>query len=307
MKVIFDLYLFFRLLTIMKGIIYIRLSKYGIFLLGALYLRKHHVFLEVNGLAKEDQINSMIKAKSYKMVFSRITESLYMNLPNVSIISVAKEIEKTISKRYGVKRTYTIKNGCSHNLIKQYNPTLINNSRVINIGFLGTFTPWDGHEKTGELYEAVKKTGNKTIFHIAGPNVKKTIIYEKYSRNNDFIFHDTIPYKKLKYFYDKLDAAYAFDRIDRSRKVEQSTLKLLEYWASKIPILTTDAKGNDYVKKYKIGYLIKEKEYSDKEKFKLAVKEFIQSINKYKENYKNAPEPKSWKDVALETKAIIEN
>ncbi len=302
-KIILDLFLFIKLLIIRQSIVYIRQSRFGIFLLISLFLKKHNVYIEMNGLAKEDQKNSYNKAGYLKIKYCEIVEWLYMKIPGVVIISVADEISKTIQKRYRAKRTYTVKNGCSTKLIDIFKSKM--HSDVLNIGFLGTFTPWDGHEKTGDLYNAIKATGQQVHFHIAGPDVEKTIIYNKYKDNKDFMFYGNIQYSKLKDFYEKLDAAYGFNRIDRSKNVEQSALKLLEYWACKLPILSTAAKGNEFIEKYKIGYLVKEDEYNDKEKFSGAVKKFLESLHEYKKNYEYAPLPRTWRDVAEDTKEIL--
>ncbi len=303
LKIVFDLFLFVRFLFIRRTTVYIRQSKFGLLLLAALLMRRHNVYIEMNGLAKEDQENSYNKAGYLKTRYCEIVEWLYMKIPGVVVISVADEISKTIQKRYRVKRTYTVKNGCSPKLIDIYKSKT--HSDVFNIGFLGTFTPWDGHEKTIDLYEEVKKIQKKVVFHIAGPDVEKTIIYKKYKKNRDFIFYGNIQYSKLKDFYEKLDAAYGFNRIDRSKNVEQSALKLIEYWACKLPILSTAAKGNEFIEKYKIGYLVKEDEMNDKEKFKKAVKRFIELLPEYRKNYKYAPVPRTWRDVAEETKKIL--
>ena len=303
-KIIYDLLLFLKLLIVRQAIVYIRQSRFGIFLLISLFLRRHKVYIEMNGLAKEDQKNSLNKSRYFKTRYCQIVEWLYMKIPNVVIISVADEISKTIQKRYRVKKTYTILNGCGTLLADIHNSK--KNTDVLNIGFLGTFTPWDGHEKTADLYEAVKKIRKNVIFHIAGPDVEKTVIYKKYKNNKDFKFYGEIPYSKLSKYYRRLDAAYGFNRIDRSKNVEQSALKLIEYWASGIPILSTAARGNEFIEKYKIGYLLKEDELSDKGRFEKAVKKFLELLNDYRQNYQNTPLPRTWRDVAEDTKKIID-
>ena len=302
-KVLFDLCLAIMFLFHRRTIVYFRQTALGLFLAFSLHMRRHQAIIEMNGLAKEDNINSLHKANRFVLIYSSFIEWLYMKIPGVVIISVADEISKTIQKRYRVKRTYTVKNGCSPKLIDIYKSKT--HSDVFNIGFLGTFTPWDGHEKTVDLYEEVKKIQKKVVFHIAGPDVKKTIIYKKQKNNRDFIFYGNIQYSKLKDFYEKLDAAYGFNRIDRSKNVEQSALKLIEYWACKLPILSTAAKGNEFIEKYKIGYLVKEDEMNDKEKFEKSVKRFIELLPEYRKNYKYAPLPRTWRDVAEDTKKIL--
>ncbi len=302
-KVLFDLCLAIMFLFHRRTIVYFRQTALGLFLAFSLHMRRHQAIIEMNGLAKEDNINSLHKANRFVLIYSSFIEWLYMKIPGVVIISVADEISKTIQKRYRVKRTYTVKNGCSPKLIDIYKSKT--HSDVFNIGFLGTFTPWDGHEKTVDLYEEVKKIQKKVVFHIAGPDVKKTIIYKQQKNNRDFIFYGNIQYSKLKDFYEKLDAAYGFNRIDRSKNVEQSALKLIEYWACKLPILSTAAKGNEFIEKYKIGYLVKEDEMNDKEKFEKSVKRFIELLPEYRKNYKYAPLPRTWRDVAEDTKKIL--
>ncbi len=306
-KYFFDLYLFLVFLVYRQSIVYIRQSKFGILMLIALLLRKHKVFVEMNGLAKEDQKNSLEKNGKLKVAWFQFMEWLYLKFCGVTVISVAGKITETIKERYGIENAYTVLNGCNPKLIQEFKLKKLGNNERINIGFLGTFTPWDGHEKTGELYEVIKKSGRKVTFYIAGPNVRNTVVYKKYSDNDDFIFYDVVSYNELNFFYDKLDAAFAFDRIDRSETVEQSTLKLLEYWAMKIPILATNARGNEFIGKYHIGYLISEDEYCDKEKFAEAVNTFLALINNYAWNYKFAPKPRTWRNVAIDTMKIIES
>ncbi len=303
-KYLYDFYLFITFIFLKPTRVYIRQSKFGLFLVLALFIRRHEVYIEMNGLAKEDNTNSMSKSGYFKRLYCNLMELLYMKLPGVKVISVANKISSTIRRRYRVNNTYTVLNGCSQKLISNYCSTRKEND-VLNIGFLGTFTPWDGHEKTSELYEVIKKIRKDVAFHIAGPDVKKTVIYKKYYDNKDFIFYNGVPYSELGLFYNRLDAAFAFDRIDRSVTVEQSTLKLLEYWACKLPILSTAARGNEFIEKYKIGYLVKEDEYNNKDRFRKAVIKFIDSLDTYKENYRNAPLPRTWRDVAEDTKKIL--
>ena len=304
-KIVFDVYLFVRFLLIKRTTVYIRQSNFGLLLLAALLMRRHKVYLEMNGLAKEDNINSKNQNNYFKVVYCEFIERLYMMLPKVSVISVANNISNTIIKRYKLAKTYTIPNGCSTKLVGSINSLKSINNNIFNIGFLGTFTPWDGHERTIELYEVIRKIKNNVKMHIAGPNYRKTAIYEKYKNNDDFLFYGEIKYTNLKDFYEKLDAAYGFNRIDRSKNVEQSALKLLEYWACKLPILSTAAKGNEFIEKYKIGYLVKEDEMNNQEKFRSAVKKFLESLDEYKQNYEYAPLPRTWRDVAEDTKKIL--
>ncbi len=306
-KLLYDAELFFKFLLLARSIVYIRQSRFGLLLLIALLMRRHEVFVEMNGLAAEDQLNSMLRRSRIRVWFYRFMEWLYMRLPNLTVISVAPTLTKTIKERYHTKHAFTVRNGCSDRLVQPYEEKRPAGKDVLNIGFLGTFTSWDGHEKTGELYRAVKKSGKKVLFHIAGPGVKETVIYREFEGNPDFRFYDTVPYTKLKDFYSVLDAAFAFDRIDRSKTVEQSTLKIIEYWASKLPIVATKARGNEFIEEYGIGYLMEENEMRDPQRFQEAVGIFLGSLVEYARNYARAPLPRTWRDVAEDTDRIVES
>ncbi len=304
-KVLFDLCLAIMFLFHRRTIVYFRQTALGLFLAFSLHMRRHQAIIEMNGLAKEDNINSLHKANRFVLIYSSFIEWLYMKIPNVKVVTVADQISQTVRERYKINDVYTMKNGCSPRLLQAVNIGTKGDSDILNIGFLGTFTPWDGHEKTVSLYDAIKATGQRVHFHIAGPEAEDTIIYEKFNKHDDFTFYGIVPYNALGEFYAKLDAAYGFNRIDRSKNVEQSALKLIEYWACKLPILSTAAKGNEFIEKYKIGYLVKEDEMNDKEKFKKAVKRFIELLPEYRKNYKYAPVPRTWRDVAEDTRKVL--
>jgi len=305
-KLFFDSALFFHFLLSPPTTVYIRLSKFGIFLLLALMMRKHKVFLEVNGLALEDSTHSRTGNRRVVSAYPKLLERLYMKLPSATIITVAPQITATVVERYGVSDAVTIKNGCDRRLVDTFSNKRKSSHKELNIGFLGTFTPWDGHERTSDLYKALKRTGSGVVFHIGGPGVEATDLYREFHDNLDFLFYGAIPYKYLWRFYDRLDIAYAFDRIDRSKSVEQSTLKLLEYWACKIPIISTRALGNEFIEEYGFGVLLSDEELSDEELLIQRMLEFLQNIEQYRRNYEAAPRPRSWRDVAEDTQRVIE-
>lgn len=306
-KAMFDISLFFRFLCTKETVVYIRLSRFGIFLLVALLIRNHKVYLEVNGLTLEDSVHGLTTRRLLAVWYSRLLERFYMKLRNATVIAVAPNIASTVRERYGVSDALTIKNGCDRFLVERFAKRDESRRRRLNIGFLGTFTPWDGHERTADLYRALKRTGREVVFHIAGPGAKATDVYREFHDNQDFRFYETIAYKDLWKFYSRLDAAYALDRIDRSRSVEQSTLKLLEYWASRIPIVSTRASGNEFVDEYRIGLLLNDEELNDRELLYQRMLVFLENIEEYRKSYQSAPVPRTWRDVAQDTKKVIES
>jgi glycosyltransferase involved in cell wall biosynthesis len=305
-KAMYDLWLLFHFLWMRQTTVYIRLSRFGIFLLLALLVRNHRVFLEVNGLALEDSLNASSTSSRVSLWYAKLLEKAYMRLRGATIIAVAPRLASTIRERYGVCNTVTIGNGCDRALVERFANKKTSRHPALNIGFLGTFTPWDGHERTADLYRVLKRAGREVIFHIAGPGVAASDVYRQFIHNRDFRFYETIPYRDLWKFYTRLDAAYAFDRIDRSRSVEQSTLKLLEYWASRIPIISTRALGNEFVEALQLGVLLSEDELIDEELFYRRILVFLENLERYQGNFAHAPPPRTWKDVAEDTKRILD-
>ncbi len=106
-KYLYDFYLFITFIFLKPTRVYIRQSKFGLFLVLALFIRRHEVYIEMNGLAKEDNTNSMSKSGYFKRLYCNLMELLYVKLPGVKVISVANKISSTIRRRYSVNNTYS--------------------------------------------------------------------------------------------------------------------------------------------------------------------------------------------------------
>ncbi|MCF7928119.1 MAG: glycosyltransferase [Spirochaetales bacterium] len=264
--------------------------------------------MEMNGTAREDYHLGYRTGPKRRLAYTlrMFVERLHIKRAT-GVISVSKNLSKTLARRYSniqdESRFHTVYNGCGTHFVRQAARTV--RTEVIHVVFVGTFTPWDGHEKIIDLYTAVLEKGVPVHFEIAGPNVYSSILYQKLKENEHFTFYPGIDYLDLPSFYERMDAAISLAGIKRSKKVEKSTLKLLEYRAAKLPIFTTRSFGNEYVENLNIGVLVNQEEMDDPNLLGRKFVDFLENLDLYKKSYDTAPSPRTWKDAARETRDIL--
>jgi glycosyltransferase involved in cell wall biosynthesis len=117
---------------------------------------------------------------------------------------------------------------------------------------VGTFTPWDGAEKIKDLAECY----TNIEFLLVGDGPGRTKIQNDAPKN--MLFTGMVNYSELPALYADSDAAIVIYEFERHRNVELSSIKTLEYLASRLPVFSTDVPGQEMIKKRDFGYLVSE-------------------------------------------------
>lgn len=292
-QIIYDSKVFYYLILNHKkyDLIYIRLSHWHLLQTIFFLVNKKKFVLEINGLAKEDSISSkksFIYSYIVKLQEKWLVENAQLN------ICVSSGIENTLKKRYKKNiNTITIANGVATSFFrKNYNKK--NTSSQLKVGYVGTFTSWDGAADISKLARYFPNID----FIMVGHGDLKAEIQESAPEN--VIFTGKLDYSQLPEFYASIDAAIVLYEFERHRNVKVSSLKTLEYVASSLPIFSTNINGQEFIQENDFGLLLEEEgnlvESFDK---------FISSLDNYKNSYKfldyNLVDVFGWKKTALKT------
>lgn len=292
-QLIYDLKVFKYLIFNYKkhDLIYIRLSHWHLFQILFLQATNKSFVLELNGLSKEDSKSSKkSKLSSYIIEFQEkwLVENSRLN------ICVSEGIENTIKQRYKKDiNSITIANGVASRFFRKNN----NKNKIspqLKVGYVGTFTSWDGAADISKLARYFPNIN----FIMVGHGDLKAEIQESAPEN--VIFTGKLDYSQLPEFYASIDAAIVLYEFERHRNVKVSSLKTLEYVASSLPIFSTNINGQEFIRENGFGLLIEEEgnlvESFDK---------FINSLDDYKNTYKfldyNLVDVFGWKKTALKT------
>jgi glycosyltransferase involved in cell wall biosynthesis len=296
-KVALDLFLFFRLLMTPRTMVYMRWSQYCIFSAVSCRVRGHTVFFEMNGLAREDCTSA--GSSIFRRIHFHISEFVCLRNRKARIIAVSRAIEESMGSRYKVTGTVTIPNGCkpSLNAIRRLPRT---HGREFTLAYVGTFTPWDGHMLLPRVARIYGELGIPFLISIAGLRLERSAIYKDVSTMDCFRYEGNVEYMRLDEFYSKADAGIALYEFERHKTVELSSLKLLEYFAFGLPIITTAVPGTEFVDRHGVGMRLGKEDVDNDESFRARIVEFYYRRGEFAEAYQKAPPARTWDDVALE-------
>lgn len=293
-QVIFDLIVFAYLILHSKRyqLVYIRVSHWHILQIFFLMVSKKRFFIELNGLAKDDSVSA--KKNSWMTRLVCWQEKWFCE--NAShLICVSKGIERTVRRGYKISgRTVTIRNGVAGQFFlrdKEWS------DEVKVVIYVGTFTPWDGAAKIKEI--AVKHPDIEFLMVGDGPG--RADVQSRSSSN--MIFTGMVDYADLSSLYADADAAIVIYEFERHRKVELSSIKTLEYLASRLPVFSTEVPGQELIKNRGYGYLVSEGESLIK-----GFDHFLSRYSEYLVALRNSDDLETtigWRRTAMETKEIM--
>ena len=275
---------------------YIRVSHWHMLQIVVLWLFSMRFVIEMNGLATEDSKSA--GASYFRKLIVQWQERWLVN--NASgAIAVSQGIADSVAKRHRPGyRINVIKNGVSASFIRGGQSATVRVTNPVGI-YVGTFTSWDGSAEIVELARCVPSV----TFVMVGDGNRRMAIEATAPSNVQFV--GTVDYVNLPAIYATADFGIVLYEFERHRNVKVSSLKTLEYVASKLPIFSTAISGQEFVAEKGFGYLIAETE-SVQDGFK----SFLSELPVFRQAYSRQPreyfDSLTWGRVALETHAVLE-
>jgi len=300
-KILFDIYLFIYLLRIQRTVVYIRWAQYCILTAYACKIKKHFVVYELNGLNREDCKSA--GSSIFRRLHYYAAEYACFHGGNARIVAVSKAIEASVVSEHSVASSITISNGCKSTLNSMAKTSVNQNCFVL--AYVGTFTSWDGHLLLPKVASAFRELQIPIQVKLAGPGFERSRIYDESTALGCFSYMGNVEYSRLDEFYSSSDAGVALYEYERHKTVEISSLKLLEYRACRLPILTTAVPGTEFVDENAIGLRLTPQELNDPQLLKNRLGEFYSKRSSYEKAYERCAPARTWDDVAQDTIGYI--
>jgi glycosyltransferase involved in cell wall biosynthesis len=179
-----------------------------------------------------------------------LTFEKFNYLASTHIICVASQIKKRILKYYGLppEKVSVILNGVNaekmpvmDSEVAKTKIGLLPDNKVI--GFVGHFFPWDGIEYLIEAAEKIVKRIRNVRFLIIGHGLwgqHLPQLADKRGLTDYFIFTGKVPWERLYNFINAFDIATAPYSKAINLQSGRSSLKILEYFACKKPVVASE-------------------------------------------------------------------
>lgn len=230
-------------------VVYLRLSHWHPLQTVVLRALRLPFVLELNGMALEDATSSG-RNRFLKAMLCR-QERWLVRHARLSI-AVSDGIAGSIRDKYaprgpivtignGVARQFFLPPSCPRT--RQGPPTVI---------YVGTFTSWDGAADVVDLARHFPDVR----FVMAGDGAARARLQKDAPANVRFT--GKVAYQDLPDLYRSADAAIVLYEYERHRSVKVSSLKTLEYVASRLPVFTTAIPGQEYIEENGFGALVPE-------------------------------------------------
>jgi glycosyltransferase involved in cell wall biosynthesis len=178
------------------------------------------------------------------------------------------------------------------------------------IGFIGNFAIWQGLDCLIQEIPEILKANKNIRFLLVGdgplmPKIKKEV---SEFEERKVILTGSIPYQKAILYINAFDIGVAPFIKERNESIGLSPLKVWDYAACGIPIVTTRIRGLEVVEKYSFGILVQPE---NTEALSEAIIKLIKNSNLRSQMGRNgrklAEERLSWENVAGQILQMVEN
>jgi glycosyltransferase involved in cell wall biosynthesis len=228
------------------AIIYWRQSYLTFFpvLLSRLFHKK--IVTEINGFTL-DELDSEPLSKARKKIILSLEKFNYTNSSH--LICVAPKIREKIIKYYNLpkRRVSVILNGVNSDRMPAISSKMAKKALGIDpntkiIGFVGHFFPWDGLEYLIEAAPKIVQKEKNVKFLIIGhgkwgEHLPK-LVFQK-GLDDYFLFTGKVSWEKLYLYVNAFDIATAPYSKSINSQSGRSSLKILEYFACKKPVVAS--------------------------------------------------------------------
>lgn len=126
------------------------------------------------------------------------------------------------------------------------------------VGFIGNFAIWQGLYHLTQAIPLVLKVNNRVRFILTGdgpemPKIRKAISQFK---NDEVILTGRVPYKEAGKYINAFDIGVAPFIEERNASIGLSPLKIWDYAACGVPVITTRIRGLEIVEQKAFGILV---------------------------------------------------
>ncbi|MCG3217528.1 MAG: glycosyltransferase family 4 protein [Candidatus Heimdallarchaeota archaeon] len=274
------------------------------------------LFLELHGIVTENLVNKEVLKKSGFVYHLSKTMERFLVKRTSGVISVTPGLKEYANDHfnYSLNRQAVIPNGVDTELYQQVTEKEIQKVKEkldiqdsFTLGFIGAFRAWHGMENLILTLERVKKEVKNAKLVLIGDGDHKDKLVELAEKRgviDSVVFTGFIDHSKVPSILKALDVGVYFPHTDLTidslrRKFGESTMKIYEYMAASLPVVTTPIPNmSSTVKQSKGGRVVKR----DIEAFSKAIIELAQSPKERKElgrrGQKFVHEHFQWKEIA---------
>jgi len=192
----------------------------------------------------------------------------FLQLRSVLFVDYARVVSHGIKRKFCSFRVYSDKifvvgNGTDVNLFKPINRSKAKTDIGLNpdflyVGFIGNFAIWQGLGTLLNAIPQILKKGGDVRFIMVGDGPEMNKIRKKVSQFNNkaVILTGTVPYKEAGKYISAFDIGVAPFIRERNESIGLSPLKIRDYAACGVPIITTRISGLEIVEKKGFGLLV---------------------------------------------------
>jgi glycosyltransferase involved in cell wall biosynthesis len=245
-ELIAPLYMFFYLALWRPDIVYWRQAYLTIFPVLLAKIFKKMVITEVNGLTI-DEVDSEPLSSLRKKIILKFEKYNYEGSNH--LICVAPIIKKRILKQYNLApdKVSVILNGVNSDRMPLLDTSEAKKKIGLDpetavVGFVGHFFPWDGIEYLIDAAEEIVEEKTNVRFLIIGHGRWGTHLkplVEQKGLKKYFTFTGKVPWEDLYLYVNAFDVATAPYSMEINAQSGRSSLKILEYFACKKPVVAS--------------------------------------------------------------------
>jgi len=192
----------------------------------------------------------------------------FLQLKSMFFVDYARVVTQGIKRKIcsqGIdcKKILVIGNGTDVNHFKPINRSKAKTNIGLNpdflyVGFIGNFAIWQGLETLlNSIPRILKKRGNVRFILVGdGPEMRKTRNKIARFKNKEVVLTGRVPYKEAGKYINAFDIGVAPFIRERNESIGLSPLKIRDYAACGVPIITTRISGLEIVEKKEIGLLV---------------------------------------------------
>ncbi|MEJ2568823.1 MAG: glycosyltransferase family 4 protein, partial [candidate division WOR-3 bacterium] len=180
---------------------------------------------------------------------------------------IVAEFDDWVSEPFGVdcKKILVIGNGTDTNHFKPINKIKAKTELGLNadslyVGFIGNFAIWQGLNSLLQAIPKVLKSHKDVNFLLVGDGpemakIRKAVLDLELEKEK-IILTGKVPYQETNLYINAFDIGVAPFIRERNESIGLSPLKIRDYAACGVPIITTRIKGLEIVEEKNIGILV---------------------------------------------------